>query len=83
MLMRIERIRGLIAQMIGRKVESKWDNFTGRVIKWDPLSAAMCDTVVEDGNGKQLALGSHMLKPVDGGGPLPTRAEAIKQATVP
>lgn len=63
-----------------RLVKSDWHRTRGEVIEWEPLSAAMCDTLVRDENGRECWYGSGDLKPDDGWGPLPSRAEAREQA---
>ena len=55
---------------------------TGTVLKWEPLSAAMTDALVQFQDGHQCWYGSHELQPGDSGGPLPSRAQAQAEATV-
>lgn len=69
--------------MIGRKVKSTYHRVEGTVIDWQPLSAGMCDVVVRTAEGKEIAIASTDLSPVDPRfPPLPTRAEAQEQNRV-
>lgn len=65
--------------MIGRKVRSPWGE-TGTAVRWEPLSPAMCDVLVRHGDGQEVWHASHTLRPTDGFGQLPSRAEARKVA---
>jgi len=66
-----------VARMIGRHVESKWHGLAdGEIIQWAPFGAAMTDVLVRDvGSGRLSWYASHGLTPIDGNGPLPSRAE--------
>jgi hypothetical protein len=62
--------------MIGRRV-SAWRSGIGRAygtcVKFEPLSAAMCDALIRFDDGYTCWFSSHELQPADGGGPLPDR----------
>lgn len=59
--------------MIGRRVKSVWGE-TGTVIKWEPLSYGMCDTLIRQDNGKEIWFSSTDLRPIDNLGLLPSRS---------
>lgn len=65
--------------MIGRRVQAFWGE-VGTVVRWEPLSAAMHDTLVRYDYGEECWYASHTLKPIDGQGPLPSRQEAQEKA---
>jgi hypothetical protein len=71
--------------MIGRKVKTFWGE-TGEVIDWKPLQYNMCDVTVKHDlkpyPGYVCTHGSTSLRPIDGLGPLPSRAEAREAARV-
>lgn len=62
----------------GRKVLTWYDRKIGTVLEWEPLSAAGCDVLLELEDGSKLWHDSASLRPADGGGPLPSRREAIE-----
>lgn len=64
--------------MIGRRVLA--DARTGTAKQWEPLGAAMTDTLVEFDDGTRCWFASSMLKAADGAGPLPCRREARARA---
>jgi hypothetical protein len=66
--------------MKGRRVHSAWHKIEGMVVRWEPLSSAMCDCLVRRGDGSEVWLASSDLKPTDNLGPLPARREAITEA---
>lgn len=66
--------------MIGRKVQSSWHNVRGTVVRWEPLSAALCDVLIQREDGRNIWLASTDCKPTDGRGPLPSRADARERA---
>ncbi len=69
--------------MLGRKVSSAWHRLaSGEIVKWEPLGAAMCDVLVRDGLGRVCWYASSDLSPIDGLGPLPSRAVAREWARV-
>lgn len=70
----------IVAQMIGRHVKSGWHGLAdGEIIQWDPFGAGMTDVLVRnDASGHQSWYASHGLTPIDGRGPLPSRAEVRK-----
>ena len=61
--------------MVGRRVTAPYGE-TGEVIRWEPLGAGMCDTLVRQDDGHDVWHGSGSLRPSDGLGPLPRRGEA-------
>lgn len=67
--------------MNGREVRAPWDG-VGVVVKWEPLSSGMCDTLVRFEGGREVWHASHTLRPVGllAGIPLPNRAEARAEA---
>lgn len=69
----------LPAKMAGRRVTG-WQCKSGQVIRWDPLSAALCDALVLLDNGLECWFSSDNLKPIDNDGPLPSRREARRTA---
>ena len=50
------------------------------VVKWDPISAAMCDALIQFEDGSQCWVGSHVLKPSNPALTLPLRKDAIAEA---
>lgn len=72
--------------MIGRRVATRvyrnnvGGDETGVVVEWQPLGPALTDALVRFEDGYECWYGSHELKPVDGLGPLPSRAGAQKAA---
>lgn len=67
--------------MIGRKIRAAWSRVEGTVVAWEPLSAAMTDVKVQRADGSMIWVGSSDCKPIDNGGPLPTRENARETAT--
>jgi hypothetical protein len=67
--------------MIGRKVKAiAWHGGeSGTVIKHEPLSHTLTDTLVRHDSGRECWYASRDLLPIDGGEPLPDRME-IKRA---
>lgn len=67
--------------MVGREVRAPWDG-EGVVVKWDPLTAATCDTLVRFPCGKEVWHASHTLCPTGEmrGIPLPSREERQREA---
>ena len=65
-------------RMIGREVKVSGKE-TGKVLRWEPLSSGMCDTLVRIGS-TEVWCASHALVPLDGYGPLPSRREAQEDA---
>lgn len=65
--------------MIGRRVRS-WCGATGTVLRWEPLSAAMTDTLLREESGRECWYSSHQLRPIDDLGPLPSRDAAQREA---
>jgi hypothetical protein len=63
------------AEMIGRRVKPFQGN-PGEIVKWEPLSAAMCDVLVRDDDGHECWFASHCCRPIDGLGDLPSRQDA-------
>lgn len=66
--------------MIGRKVKAIYPPAEGEVIRWEPLNHSMCDALVRDVDGHECWFASHVLKPIDSLGPLPSRRNACKRA---
>lgn len=64
--------------MIGRAVTARGKR--GVVEQWEPLGAAMCDALIVFEDGSRCWFASHELRPVDGAGPLPSRADEQKIA---
>ena len=70
----------MIALMIGRHVRSGWSGLDdGEILEWEPFGAGLTDVLVKDvASGKLTWYASHSLTPIDGLGPLPSRAEVRK-----
>lgn len=65
--------------MVGRRVRH-WSEGHGTVTRWEPLLAAMTDTLVRLDSGREMWFSSSELKPADGRGPLPSRKDAREKA---
>lgn len=70
----------MVTQMIGRRVKSGWHGLAdGEIIQWEPFGAGSTDVLVKDSSSGHLSwYASHGLTPIDGRGPLPSRAEVRK-----
>ena len=70
----------MVEKMIGRRVKSGWHGLVdGEIIQWEPFGAGMTDVLVKDAeSGKLTWYASHGLSPIDGKGPLPSRAGVRK-----
>lgn len=70
----------ILAQMIGRHVKSGWSGLVdGEILQWEPFGGGGTDVLVRDvTTGKETWHASHGLTPIDGRGPLPSRAEVRK-----
>jgi len=66
--------------MVGRIVESPYHGHRGEVIRWEPLSHAMCDVLVRTEDGREVWFGSGDLRPLDGMGEFPSRRAAVAAA---
>ena len=65
----------MVARMLGRRVKSGWNNLVdGEIIQWEPFGAGGTDVLVKDASGHLTWYASHGLTPIDGKGPLPSRA---------
>ena len=65
--------------MIGRRVRTFWGE-TGVVVQWEPLLHSMTDALVDHDDGRLCWHSSHSLRPIDDGGPLPSREVACEAA---
>lgn len=61
--------------MVGRRVRTPM-GVEGTAERWEPYGAALTDTLVRDDAGGVCWFASENLRPIDGRGPLPSRAEA-------
>jgi hypothetical protein len=70
----------MVDRMIGRRVKSGWHGIVdGEIIQWEPFGAGMTDALVKDAaSGTLTWYASHGLSPIDGKGPLPSRAGVRK-----
>lgn len=67
--------------MLGRRVRVPYAG-AAEVVRWEPLGSGLCDTLVRLADGTELWVGSGDLRPLDGRGPLPARAEVQRLADV-
>ena len=70
----------VVAQMVGRHVKSGWHGLVdGEILQWEPFGAGLTDVLVKDAASGDVSWhASHGLTPIDGRGPLPSRAEVRK-----
>jgi hypothetical protein len=64
--------------VIGRRVKTFWGE-TGVVVQWEPLLHSMTDALVRHDDGRLCWHASHSFQPIDDGGPLPSRAQALDE----
>lgn len=80
------RSEAMVAKMIGRHVKSSWYGLVdGEIIQWEPFGAGGTDVLVKPvaivadvGSMRLTWYASHGLTPIDGKGPLPSRAKVRK-----
>lgn len=60
---------------VGRRVRILWPEGEGVIARWTPLARTMCDALVRRTDGRECFYSSRDLRPIDGLGPLPSRAE--------
>lgn len=63
-----------MTSLVGRRVRSAYYRAEGVVEAWEPWGPNLCDALVVLDDGRKMWLASHCLEPVDGQGPLPSKA---------
>jgi hypothetical protein len=65
--------------VVGKTVTCSWNNVTGVVMEYTPLSAGLCDVLVESEEGRRCWFASSSLRFADGSR-LPSRQAVVREA---